>query len=123
MRSLLLRRVVVAVLLLGLANTSCAATTIMVTDYERRTPSQYRLLWIDLAVVGVTTGVGAPLYALSDKDTVGERVGLGMLIGAGLWAAWTLFGIALLGMPGQPAASGIIIGRAPHGARGRPTLW
>ncbi len=97
------RLAVVGTLLLAMAAEGCATTAIMVTDYDQRRPEQYRLLWVDLAVVGVTSAVGGGLYGASEPSSVGERVGLGMLLGAAVWAGWTLIFSAMLRMPDRPA--------------------
>lgn len=89
--------------LVAVANASCATTAIMVTDYDQRRPEQYRLLWVDAAVVGASLAVGAPLYGLSEPRSTEETVGAGLLVGAGVWAMWNLLFLSLLRMPDSPA--------------------
>ena len=89
--------------LAAVANASCATTAIMVTDYDQRRPEQYRLLWVDAAVVGGALAVGAPLYGLSEPRSTEETVGAGLLMGASAWAIWNLIFLTLLRMPDSPA--------------------
>lgn len=100
------RTLVVATVVFALLNASCATSLIMITPYQDRRPEQYRLLWVDGAVVAAAVGIGAPLYATSDPETTGERVGLGLLLGAAVWAGWTLILGAMLRMPGQQGGGG-----------------
>ena len=97
------RRPLAALLALVAAlNAGCATTLVMITPYDDRRPEQYRLLWVDAVVVGVATAVGAPLYATGEPGSTEESVGAGLLIGAGVWAAWTLVFGAMLRMPDRP---------------------
>ncbi len=107
------RTLVIATVVFALLNASCATTMIMITPYRDRRPEQYRLLWVDGAVVAAAVGVGAPLYATSEPATTGERVGLGLLLGAAVWAGWTLILGAMLRMPGQQGGGGSWLGLRP----------
>jgi hypothetical protein len=90
---------------LALGNTSCAATIIMVTDYDKRRPQQYQWLYVDAGVVGTSLIAGGVLYAERRNLAAGSAPGLGLLAGAGIWTAYSLMFLSLLQMPKDPGGS------------------
>src|SRR5262245_41697082 len=86
---------------LALGNTSCAGTIVMMTDYDKRSPAQYKWLAVDAAVVGSGVVVGSVLLAERNHIPGGVDSGTSVMAGAGIWALVALVMVGMMGMPNK----------------------